>query len=98
MTTQSSYFGTPYVTKNDYLQAVENSFADNCELQDAVKSQRFVQSPNDYLYIVADPFNKSYNVAKVRTNTPEAEKYINEFKNAFLALSKGMSIFWLKLN
>jgi hypothetical protein len=40
------------------------------------------------LYLVADPFNRTYNPAKVKANSPEAEAYDRAFKNAYLHLKK----------
>jgi hypothetical protein len=36
------------------------------------------------MFLVGDPFNRSYNPAKVKVNSPEAEAYDRHFKSAFL--------------
>ena len=44
-----------------------------------------------HVYMVVDPFNRTYNAAKVQTKSEEAFAYQNAFKRAFLTLKKGQS-------
>lgn len=43
------------------------------------------------MFLVGDPFNRTYNPAKVKAGSPEAEAYDRAFKTAFLRLKKKVS-------
>jgi hypothetical protein len=43
------------------------------------------------MFLVGDPFNRTYNPAKVKAGSPEAEAYDRAFKTAFLVMKKKVS-------
>lgn len=43
------------------------------------------------MFLVADPFNRTYTPAKVKADSPEAEAYDRAFKTAFVSLKRKVS-------
>ena len=79
---------------SDYTK--EGPFCPREELIEAIKTDDAFQNENAYsvsglensMFLIADPFNRTYNPAKVKANSPEAEAYDRAFKNAFLHLKR----------
>ena len=42
-----------------------------------------------FTYLICDPFNRSYNPAKLPSRAENAQKYKNAFRTAFMRLKQG---------
>jgi len=44
------------------------------------------------MYLMADPFNRSYNPAKVQAKSENATNYLNAFRRALMNLKQGVPL------
>ena len=68
------------------MQHIKDTFAEKC---DTVLTLPICQKPEMYFMMIADPFNKMYNVAKVLNDSVEASLYVKKFKSAYVSLVSG---------
>jgi len=84
----------PFYPREDFIKEVKETFGgpDFQEIEGSfpfqsgagqILRQRFVLHPEAYLYLVADPFNKGYNPAKVLVDSQEAQTYEQKFREAY---------------
>lgn len=58
----------------------------------ALAPQALFVAQEKQLYLMADPFNRSYNPAKVQADSEIASSYKNAFRRAYIDLKKGVSL------
>lgn len=54
---------------------------------------RQLEKHEKFTYLIADPFNRSYNCAKLTSTTENAQQYKTAFRTAFMKLKQGEAYF-----
>lgn len=69
------------------VQSIKAEFLATCPNASA-NLDYLISTLENSMFLIGDPFNRSYNPAKVKVNSVEAEAYDRAFKTAFLQLKK----------
>lgn len=77
----------PFCPREELLEEIKNEVLERFGLEYISTMNRLDSS----MFLIGDPFCRTYNPAKVKADSAEAEAYDRAFKIAFLSLKKKMS-------
>ena len=78
----------PFRLRQDYVNEAQHELEAQAEKNSQFTTQCLFLSHRYQMYLMADPFNRSYNPAKVQAASETALQYKNAFRRAFIDLKQ----------
>ena len=82
----------PFRTRQEYITEAQKELGAQTERNSQFSTQLLFLSHQYQMYLMADPFNRSYNPAKVQARSDTATAYKNAFRRAFIDLKQGAPV------
>ena len=84
--------GGPFRLREELIDEIKLDFMKNIdEKERSSQVSHFVNNLDNSMFLIGDPFNRSYNPAKIQAHSYEADTYDRAFKAVFLQMKKLVS-------
>jgi hypothetical protein len=70
----------PFRKREEFIISLKQECLSNTE----IKGTNLISNLENSMLLIGDPFNRSYNPAKIKAHSHEADTYDSAFKTAFL--------------